>query len=326
VHFIIIITKHLKKKQVKIKMSLRLNLSPHLVHNGPRWASIAAAAVVGFVVVRKVARCAAAARKESAAKKRREAQKPNVVYLFAYKHHEKFGQVSAPCRKVETFLKLFKIPYEIVTTFDSNMSPTGRMPFAEINGETVTESAFIIKACMERFNVPETLTPTQVANGVAISRLIEESARLGLFRWGVVDNMPVLVSRFATLTKYPVRAVSFFVSGMRTRTIKMLNLHGYGDLTDEQYQQVFLEDVKAVEDFLTRSTFAVSDSPSRFDCTVYAWVKMLVMEDVPRDGCPAVAYAVGSATIATYIARVEAAMDAGTAAATLPPKTAAKPA
>jgi len=294
---------------------MSLMIPPRLVHNGRRWASIAAAAVVGLVVLKKVAGCIATTRKEAAAKKRHAAQKPNVVYLFAFPQHPTLGCVSAPCLKVETFLKLFKIPYEIVSTMDTKVSPTGRFPCAEINGACIADSAFIIKACMERFNVPETLTPSQVANGVALTRLLEDSLRLGFYRWNMVDNCEVMVRRFTVMLGYPQVAVAMAIKQMRKQLITTLNLHGHGDLTDEQYQQVLLEDVQAVEDFLTRSTFAVSDSPSRFDGAAYAWCKQLLLPDVPRDGCPAAAYAASSTTIAAYVARVEAAMAAPKAAA-----------
>jgi glutathione S-transferase len=279
---------------------------------GPTVAKTLAAAAVGMFVFKKAMRAMRKSRKAAATKARRAAQVPGVVYLFTFPETPTLGQISGPCAKLETFLKLNKIKYEIVKTVTTATSPTGRLPMIEIDGVAVADSTFAIEYLIEKFNITESLSPAQEAKGIALRRIIEESARLSVLRFTFVDNTSMMVDRFHGLMPTAPRFIfDRVVRGMRKGLITMLNLHGHGDLTDEQYQQEFLADIKAIEQLLSQSQFAVADVPTRYDASVYGWLKANFLQaDLPVGKCPALAYAAASAPIQAYMTRVEAAIKA----------------
>lgn len=57
--------------------------------------------------------------------------------------------VSPPCVKLETYLRMNKIPYESEYSF--NMSSKGKVPWIEYNGRSVTDSNFIVHFLNEEF-------------------------------------------------------------------------------------------------------------------------------------------------------------------------------
>lgn len=294
-------------------MSVTITLSTDpIIKNAPLIGKTLGIAALGFIAAKFTLKYLSKARVAAATMARHAMQKKGVVYLYTFPEHPTLGQVSAPCAKLEAFLKLKKIAYEVVRTTDTNQSPTGRLPMIELDGEAVADSTFAIKFLMEKFDIKEELTSAQRAKGVALRRILEESARLSVYRFGMVDNTEVVVKRFSSLMgdKFPLFVMRPVVAGMRRRIIKMLNLHGHGDLTDEQYHQELFDDVRAIEQLLSTNRFAVSDDvPTHYDAAVYGWLgHSLMLSDLPQEKCAALAYAHASSTIKEYLARVEAAM------------------
>jgi hypothetical protein len=289
-----------------------------------RRTAFAFIALRGLYSLRRVAGAFFKGRRAAAIKPRYAAQHPGVVYYYVMPEHATLGQLSAPCAKLEAFLKLHpQLPTVRVETRDASLSPTGRLPFIDFNGESIADSQFAIEFLMHKLPaicgdgaaagcVGEAGLPEgQMAKGVMLRRVLEDSARLSLYRYTIVDHPELLLHRFASAVPpcVPTAVVEFFLKRFRTTVITMLNLHGHGDLTDAQYQKEFLADIKTVEQLLSQSQFAVADMPTQYDATVYAWLKSgLLLSDVPRGFSPAVAYAAASPVFQAYLQRVDAAM------------------
>ena len=48
------------------------------------------------------------------------------------------------CLKVETYLRMTEVPYEIKFVMDPRKSPKGKLPVIKMNGETIPDSELII--------------------------------------------------------------------------------------------------------------------------------------------------------------------------------------
>ena len=48
------------------------------------------------------------------------------------------------CLKLETWLRMAKLPYEVVRVVDPRKDPKGKVPWIEDQGRTIADSAFII--------------------------------------------------------------------------------------------------------------------------------------------------------------------------------------
>lgn len=115
-----------------------------IYHNNPRKCLLAGVTINGllllkssFVVYRLV----------------REAQRnaffrsleKDVVHLFMTPRWSHGPNPFAYCVKIETFLRLAKIPYVVHFTNDSTLSPNGKLPFIVHNGLKFTDSEFIMQ-------------------------------------------------------------------------------------------------------------------------------------------------------------------------------------
>lgn len=274
-----------------------------------RVAKIGAAIVIGAVVLKQAAHMVADWRRSAISRARRAAQQRDVVYLHVFPRLVSDNlHNSAPCLKVESFLRMYKVPYEVLYGMNNADSPTERLPFIELNGVAVAESAFIIEHVAAHFKLDIKPASSEAAGKTTmLRRLTEDSLRLHYYRHLMVDNWRKLVPTYAKLTGLPVCVMSLiYTKTMRPRLIATLNLHGQGDLTDAQYHAEFLADVKAIESQLTTQKFAVSDEkPTVADCSVFAWLQNVVWCARQGIACPAVDYAAHSSVINAYLGRME---------------------
>jgi glutathione S-transferase len=254
--------------------SLKAFVNPHLcpcIFN-VRTAGI----VVGVVAVVTVGKALMKARSRSKFASEVAKQKKNVVYMYAFPRMAEIRTpaLSSAATKVEAFMRLAKIPYVFVGTQDYSNSPTERIPFISLNGKLTAESHFIIERIAKEFNVSLDghLTPEEHAKGTAIRRILDDSTRLHHYRHQMVDNAPAVAAMFSKAMGAPLFLTKMFVKKMRSNLINMLNNHGQGDLTDEQYHAEWMRDVQALEGFLGNKPFFFGDRPTSYDCAAYGYL------------------------------------------------------
>jgi glutathione S-transferase len=235
-----------------------------------------ATAVAGATAAALVGTQLLAIKKASDNAARLAAQAPNVVHLYTFPRPSFVVGVGAPGVKVEAFLRMHKIPFVQHFTTDPSGSPTGRVPYIELNGKAVAESQFILEHLMEAFKIDEQLSPLQTARGIALRRIVE-SAQLHHGRVMIVDNPNVMVGIFGDFVPafMPTAAIRYIIGGFRQKQIAMLNAHGQGDLTDARYRGELLHDLQALEALLAENEFAVGNAPTHYDATVWAYLLVL---------------------------------------------------
>ena len=82
---------------------------------------------------------------------------------------------SPPCLKLETFLRMVKIPYE--NDYRYVNSKQGKMPWIEFNGQEIADSNFCIRFLQKEFqvDVDSHLSATERAIGHSIRTMLEEN-------------------------------------------------------------------------------------------------------------------------------------------------------
>ncbi|KAK5984324.1 hypothetical protein GCK32_003131 [Trichostrongylus colubriformis] len=78
--------------------------------------------------------------------------KSDVVYLYQFPRSKTIPNLSPFCLKIETFLKVNKIPYRACSTLIGR-SQYGMLPFIELNGEHIADSQIIINRLTDHFKV-----------------------------------------------------------------------------------------------------------------------------------------------------------------------------
>lgn len=80
------------------------------------------------------------------------------------------------CCKVETYLRMADIPYEICSMRDPRKAPKGKLPFIKIDGQTIPDSEFIIDHLINKYgdSLDKNLTETQKAFSLLLENIFAE--------------------------------------------------------------------------------------------------------------------------------------------------------
>ncbi|EKF39539.1 hypothetical protein MOQ_000230 [Trypanosoma cruzi marinkellei] len=228
----------------------------------------------------------------------------DTVHLFVH-HRWSHGPNFFPhCVKIETFLRLEKIAYTVHFTSDASLSPTGRLPFIVYNGTIVGDSG----PCMEylketlHLSLDNSLTPEDHAIGHITRRMVETSLNYGLQRSTLVDRPGLMQQMFIKEYLVEPKMARRLVRSMRFKLVKALNTLGYNTLSEDQYPQEFLHEVQSLETLLSTKPFLLGNTPTSYDCTVYAWLH--VAWEIGPHG-PAIKYLRKSNILSEYITRMK---------------------
>ena len=101
--------------------------------------------------------------------------KPGTVLLHQFSPSDLAVSGSPPCLKLETFLRMAKIPYE--SEYGMKFSKKGKVPWIEFNGQEIADSNFCIRFLMKEFRVDmdSHLNFTDRAIGHSIRTMLEEN-------------------------------------------------------------------------------------------------------------------------------------------------------
>lgn len=247
---------------------------------GTTWAR-RAAIVVGVAVTLRIGKALLSAHSKSRFAKEVAKQKKNVVYLYGFPRLAALRTpiIGPTACKVETFLRLAKVPYVFVGTQDYSNSPTERLPFIALNGQLTAESYFIMERVTKEFQVTldDFLAAEDHAKGNAIRRIIDDSIRLHHYRHQTVNHPEQVAQIFSKAMGAPLFIAKFFVRSLRSNMIDLLNKHGQGDLTEEQFRQEWMRDISSLEVFLGDKPFFFGDRPSSYDCAAYGYLAIAIV-------------------------------------------------
>lgn len=103
-------------------------------------------------------------------------EKPQVVVvLHQFQRHHAIPNLSPPCLKLETFLRMTDIAYKC--DFGFKASKKGKMPWIEYRGQDIADSNFCIEFLNKEFgvDVDEVLTEEQKGVARALLVMLEEN-------------------------------------------------------------------------------------------------------------------------------------------------------
>lgn len=107
--------------------------------------------------------------------KRKTSAKPGKVVLHQFAPGDVVISGSPPCLKLETFLRMTKIPYE--NKYGLKFSKKGKMPWIEFNGREISDSNFCIQFLNKEFQVDidSHLNATEKAIAHSVRTMLEEN-------------------------------------------------------------------------------------------------------------------------------------------------------
>ncbi len=190
--------------------------------------------------------------------------------------------VSPFCLKLDTYLRMVGIPFEVIIDATPFGAPKRKLPAIEHKGRYLGDSSFIIEYLEDEFgcNPSGNLSAAQRAVAHAFKRLIEENLYWAMVydRWLVDSNW----SRFRDVVlgglPPPARRV---VGPLARRGVRRsLRGHGIGVHSKEEIHAIGIRDLEALADFLADKPFLMGDTITEIDATAYGLLANILLAPI----------------------------------------------
>lgn len=179
--------------------------------------------------------------------------------------------------KLETYLKMAKIPYE--ANYEFIYGPKKKFPWVEYNGVTMGDSQLIINYLNKEFNIDfnKHLSPTDRATAWAIQKWLEEFTY-----WLNVHSRWVIRYEdfFYDYTSIP----SLYKSIVRKRMAEITYTVGVGRHSDAEIDEMMKHDLMMLSEILGTKKFLMGDQPAEVDCAAFGILSQIRWHT--PDSCP----------------------------------------
>jgi len=191
--------------------------------------------------------------------------------------------------KVESFLRVYGIPYEMVYT--SQFGKKGQIPYVKLNGEEIDDSNVIIPRLREHFSIKSegSLTAQDRATGHAVMRMIEEhTSQIGFYyRYSLhmkefYKALDVPDRMFNANKSFAGRIIaSLWGCFQPGATKKKMKARGLAHHSDSELWQFSSDDLRALSDLLGTKTYFHGREPHVIDCVIFGHLSQFLF--IPLD-------------------------------------------
>ncbi|CAH0545712.1 unnamed protein product [Brassicogethes aeneus] len=214
----------------------------------------------------------------------------DIVYLYQFSRTPLLPSLSPYCLKVESWLRLAGVKYENVDHKMKYRSKKGQLPFIELNGEEIADSAIIIKELSQKFghDLDAALTAEQRNLAHATISMIENHLAWVVMWWRSKYPDQMLKGYKVNLqhalgTRIPNGILNFcfkFAIGRKwLQGSKKVKAQGMGVHSAEEVNEFGQEDLKVLSDMLADKPFFFGDEPTNLDVVVFAHLASIYFID-----------------------------------------------
>jgi glutathione S-transferase len=188
------------------------------------------------------------------------------------------------CLKLETWLRMTGLPYEVVRVVDPRKGPKGKVPWIEDDGRVVADSALAIEHLRAKYGDPldADLGSEARATSLALRRLIEEHLYWAIAYGRFLDDdvWPTTKTQFLAGFPAPLRPL---VGRLVRKTIaKSLQLQGLGRHSHDDIYRLACDDLAALSAFLGDKPYFFGPKASELDATAYGFLAQVLWAPGPR--------------------------------------------
>jgi len=221
------------------------------------------------------------------------------VYLFSFPPVPHVHNISPFTLKVESFLRLWNIPYESIATFE--FSRKGQVPYIRINSPDkgaveIPDSNVIISLLRERFGIDEKekniLALEQRVVAHIVTRMLEEhTTQIGFYyRYGlhIQEFCRVLIPSdwFSSADKGVKTWKTWLISKvwgpiMQTAFMKKKKWVSFGRHSDNEKWSFSFHDLQALSDYLGEKEYFFGEEATTIDCTMFGHLAQFLY--IPMD-------------------------------------------
>jgi len=203
------------------------------------------------------------------------------IKLFQFPHMFGIPNLSPFCCKLETWLRIAQIPYEVVDTPDPRKGPKGKLPFIEDDGVRIADSSRIIDHLVRTRGVdPDAhLDAGQRSIALLVQRTLEEHYAFVLAYTHLLRDEGFRHTR-TRFNSVPA-IMRPLVSSMVQRQIRdLLWKQGILRHSDEEIVEAALRDWRAVLAVRSEGPFFFGDEAAGVDAIVFGTLATTVLTPI----------------------------------------------
>ncbi|HEY2531570.1 MAG TPA: Tom37 metaxin N-terminal-like domain-containing protein [Xanthobacteraceae bacterium] len=203
------------------------------------------------------------------------------IKLFQFPRMFGIPNISPFCCKLETWLRITKIPYEVVDVPNPRKGPKGKVPFIEDAGQRLGDSSAIIDYLKDTRQVdPDVhLDDSQSSTSLLVQRTLEEHfAFITLYTHFIRDDGWRETRAFFDAMPAPVRPLVTFL--LRKQMRKALWLQGISRHSDKEIMNAAMSDWMAVLAAMSDGPYFHGDRPSSIDATLLGALATTVLTPI----------------------------------------------
>lgn len=195
-----------------------------------------------------------------------------MITLCQFKPNWNLLNASPFCMKVELFLKINKINYQIDDSMKAIISaPKGKMPYITDSKVKISDSEFILEHLIQKYNlkIDKHLSQEQSSIQYAFIKMLEEHLYWCMVysRW--VDNLQTIKKAFFGNNKI----LPYFV---RKKLLKQLKGQGMGLHSQDGVYHIGCNIFDKLSDFLSKKKFMMGDKISTLDIVFYSFATNII--------------------------------------------------
>lgn len=227
----------------------------------------------------------------------------DVVYLYQFTRTPLLPSMSPYCLKVETWLRLAGLKYENIDHKLKLRSKKGQLPFVEVNGEEIADSAIIIKELAQRYekDLDAALTQEQRNIAHAMISMLENHLNWVLLFWRSKNPEHMIKGYKVNLqhalgSRLPNALLNFFFKFQYGRKgSKKVKAQGLGVHKPEEIEEFGKQDLKVLSELLADKPFFFGDEPTILDCVAFSVLAQIhfisdevkyTLKEFMQENCP----------------------------------------
>jgi glutathione S-transferase len=224
------------------------------------------------------------------------------IKLFQFPRMFAVPNVSPFCCKLETWLRMAEIPYEVVDVRDPRKAPRGKLPFIEDGDVRIADSSVIIEHLSRTrgIDLDAHLDATQRSTALLVQRTLEEHYAFVLAYTHLVRDEGARHTR-ARFAAVPALVRPFVVRAVEKSVSTLLWHQGLTRGSHEEIVRSAIRDWRAVLSFMSDGPFFFGAQPSNVDATVFATLATTVLTPIDT---PIRAFLLGEPKAVAYTERM----------------------
>lgn len=197
----------------------------------------------------------------------------DVVVVHALPKGRLTPNISPFVMKLETYLRLASIPYEV--DYVEPLGPKGQCPWVTFNGQELADSQLVIEHLGHHFGkvFEGKLPQEQQAVARALRIMITEHMAWGLRQWRVMQDRGRALQQSMDPLPFIFRLLFPFIL---RRMKKSLIAQGMGRHTNAEVERMVRQDLAALSAYLGDKRFLMGEDPCEVDCTAFSFISVIM--------------------------------------------------